>query len=93
MKTTQNAINCTREEAIKIGGHICVSQVKELNDAFAKFNNEHLIETNDYCTSLLLQYRIYLQWDMLAGFGQKEAKKQKRKIDLKQAKILFGSTR
>lgn len=32
MKAKQNAINCTSEEAIKIGGQMCVSQVKELND-------------------------------------------------------------
>lgn len=53
MKTKQNAINCTSEEAIKIGGQMCVSQVKELNNLFAKFNNEHLTETKDYYASLL----------------------------------------
>lgn len=36
MKTKQNAINCTSEEAIKIGGQMCVSQVKELNNLFCK---------------------------------------------------------
>lgn len=79
MKTTQNAINCTREEAIKIGGHICVSQVKELNDAFAKFNNEHLIETNDYCTSLLFAVSDIFTMGYVSGVRTERSKKAKAK--------------
>lgn len=77
MKTTQNAINCTREEAIKIGGQMCISQVKELNDFFAKFNNEHLIETNDNYASLLFAVSDIFTMGYVSGVRAERNKKAK----------------
>ena len=79
MKTKQNAINCTSEEAIKIGGQMCVSQVMVLNNLFAKFNNEHLTETKDYYTSLLFAVSDIFAMGYVSGVRAERNKKAKAK--------------
>ena len=79
MKTKQNAINCTSEEAIKIGGQMCVSQVNELNNLFAKFNNEHLTETKDYYASLLFAVSDIFAMEYVSGVRAERNKKAKAK--------------
>ena len=77
MKTNQNAINCTREEAIKIGGQMSISQVKELHDFFAKFNNEHLIKTDDNYASLLFAVSDIFAMGYVSGVRAERNKKAK----------------
>ena len=79
MKTKQNAINCTSEEAIKIGGQMCVSQVMVLNNLFAKFNNEHLTETKDYYASLLFAVSDIFAMEYVSGVRAERNKKAKAK--------------
>ena len=77
MKTKQNAINFTSEEAIKIGGQMCVSQVMVLNNLFAKFNNEHLTETKDYYASLLFAVSDIFAMEYVSGVRAERNKKAK----------------
>ena len=79
MKTKQNAINFTSEEAIKIGGQMCVSQVMVLNNLFAKFNNEHLTETKDYYASLLFAVSDIFAMEYVSGVRAERNKKAKAK--------------